>query len=277
MALTVNTNISSMAALGHLNNTNSRLEGAFSRISSGLRINKAGDDAAGLAVAENLAAEQQSLRQAARNTNDGISVIQTAEGATNEVANILKRMRELAIQSSSETLANSERAYIQDEYDQLSDEVNRISAVTNFNGVDLANGAKATLDVQVGIFNTTNDRITIELGDLRATSLQVDGGNISMSSAASAQAALTNLDVAIDSINSMRSDFGSVQNRLESSLNNLNVYTENLAGAESRIRDADFAFETAQMSKYQTMQQAGIAILGQANQLSQGALRLIGN
>jgi flagellin len=275
MALTVNTNISAMAALGHLSRTNGSLESTFSRISSGLRINKAGDDAAGLAVAENLAAEQQSLRQAARNTNDGISVIQTAEGATNEVADILKRMRELAIQSSSETLANSERAYIQDEYDQLTQEVDRISAVTNFNGVELANGAKATLDVQVGIFNTTDDRIAIVLGDLRATSLGVDKGNISMSNAASAQAALTTLDVAIDSINKIRSDFGSVQNRLESSLNNLHVYTENLAGAESRIRDADFAFETAQMTKFQTMQQAGIAILGQANQLSQGALRLI--
>ncbi len=276
MALTVNTNVSSMAALGHLNRTNANLESTFSRISSGLRINKAGDDAAGLAVAENLAAEQHSLRQAAPYTNDGISVIQTAEGATNEVADILRRMRELAVQSSSETLANSERAYIQDEYSQLSEEVDRISAVTNFNGVSLANGTKSTLEVQVGIFNTNDDRISISLGDLRSTSLGVDTSNINMSSAASAQAALTTLDTAIDSINKIRSDFGSVQNRLESSLNNLHSYTENLAGAESRIRDADFAFETAQMTKYQTMQQAGIAILGQANQLTQGALRLIG-
>ena len=276
MALTVNTNVSSMAALGHLNRTNKQLESTFSRISSGLRINKAGDDAAGLAVAENLAAEQQSLRQAARNTNDGISVIQTAEGATNEVADILKRMRELAVQSSSETLANSERAYIQDEYSQLTAEVDRIASVTNFNGVQLANGGASSISVQVGIFNTGDDRISISLGDLRSTSLGVDTGNIAMGSAASAQAALTTLDSAIDSINKIRSDFGSVQNRLESSLNNLHSYTENLAGAESRIRDADFAFETAQMSKYQTMQQAGIAILGQANQLTQGALRLIG-
>jgi flagellin len=276
MALTVNTNISSMAALGHLNKTNGNLESTFSRISSGLRINKAGDDAAGLAVAENLAAEQQSLRQAARNTNDGISVIQTAEGATNEVADILKRMRELAVQSSSETLANSERAYIQNEYGQLADEVDRIASITNFNGVELSNGDKASLSVQVGIFNTSEDRISISLGDLRSTSLGVDSANMSMANAASAQAALTTLDASIDSINKIRSDFGSVQNRLESSLNNLHSYTENLAGAESRIRDADFAYETAQMSKYQTMQQAGIAILGQANGLTQGALRLIG-
>ena len=276
MALTVNTNVSSMTALGHLNRTNSNLESTFSRISSGLRINKAGDDAAGLAVAENLAAEQQSLRQAARNTNDGISVIQTAEGATNEVGDILKRMRELAVQSSSETLANSERAYIQDEYTQLADEINRISSVTNFNGVSLSDGSQGSIDVQVGIFNTTNDRISISLGDLRATSLGVDTGNLSMANSASAQAALTALDSSIDSINKIRSQFGSAQNRLESSLNNLHAYTENLAGAESRIRDADFAFETAQMSKFQTMQQAGVAILGQANGLTQGALRLIG-
>jgi len=276
MALTVNTNIPAMSALGHFNRTNNHLEGTFGHISSGLRINKAGDDAAGLAVAENLATEQQSLRQAARNTNDGISVIQTAEGATNEVADILKRMRELAVQSSSDTLANSERAYIQDEYAQLAQEVDRISAVTNFNGVALADGTRSSLDVQVGIFNTTDDRISISLGDLRATSLGIDTGNIDMATSASAQAALTTLDTAIDSINKIRSDFGAVQNRLESSLNNLDVYTENLAGAESRIRDADFAFETAQMTKYQTMQQAGIAILGQANQLTQGALRLIG-
>ena len=276
MALTVNTNVSSMTALGHLNRTNSNLESTFSRISSGLRINKAGDDAAGLAVAENLAAEQQSLRQAARNTNDGISVIQTAEGATNEVGDILKRMRELAVQSSSETLANSERAYIQDEYTQLADEINRISSVTNFNGVSLSDGSQGSIDVQVGIFNTTNDRISISLGDLRATSLGVDTANLSMANSASAQAALTALDSSIDSINKIRSQFGSAQNRLESSLNNLHAYTENLAGAESRIRDADFAFETAQMSKFQTMQQAGVAILGQANGLTQGALRLIG-
>ena len=275
MALTVNTNVSSMTALGHLNRTNSNLESTFSRISSGLRINKAGDDAAGLAVAENLAAEQQSLRQAARNTNDGISVIQTAEGATNEVGDILKRMRELAVQSSSETLANSERAYIQDEYTQLADEINRISSVTNFNGVSLSDGSQTSIDVQVGIFNTANDRISISLGDLRATSLGVDTANMSMSNSASAQAALTALDTSIDSINKIRSQFGSAQNRLESSLNNLHAYTENLAGAESRIRDADFAFETAQMSKFQTMQQAG-GHPWTGHRLTQGALRLIG-
>ena len=276
MALTVNTNLTSMNALGKLNNTNKMLSSTFGRISSGLRINSAADDAAGLAVAENLDAASSSLRQAARNTNDGISTIQTAEGSANEVTNILKRMRELAVQSSSETLADGERAFIQDEFEQLSSEVDRISATTNFNGVNLADGTATEIGVQVGIFDTADDRINIDLGDLRATTLAVDTGNIDLSASSTAQSALTTLDTAIDSINAYRSGYGAVQNRLESSLNNLETYTENIAAAESRIRDADFAYESAEMAKFQTMQQAGIAVLGQANQLSQGALRLLG-
>jgi flagellin len=272
-----------MNALGNLNRTNRGLTNTFQNISSGLRINNAADDAAGLAVAENLESEQMSLRQAQRNTNDGISVIQTAEGATNEVADMLKRMRELAVQSSSETLANSERTYIQDEFVQLSDEVDRIAQVTEFNGIDLADGAAGLsgtnqMNVQVGIHDSSNDRIAISLGDLRASTLGVNdsgAGNMSLSTVASAQAAITQLDAAIDTVNDYRSDYGAVQNRLESALNNLETYTENVAGAESRIRDADFAHETAEMSKFQVMQQAGVAILGQANGLGQGALRLI--
>ena len=283
MSMVVNSNPTAMNALGNLNRTNRGLTNTFQNISSGLRINNAADDAAGLAVAENLESEQMSLRQAQRNTNDGISVIQTAEGATNEVADMLKRMRELAVQSSSETLANSERTYIQDEFVQLSDEVDRIAQVTEFNGIDLADGAAGLsgtnqMNVQVGIHDSSNDRIAISLGDLRADTLGVNdsgAGNMSLSTVASAQAAITKLDAAIDTVNDYRSDYGAVQNRLESALNNLETYTENVAGAESRIRDADFAHETAEMSKFQVMQQAGVAILGQANGLGQGALRLI--
>jgi flagellin len=284
MALVVNSNPTAMNALGNLNRTNRGLTDTFSNISSGLRINNAADDSAGLAVAENLEAEQMSLRQAQRNTNDGISVIQTAEGATNEVSDILKRMRELAVQSSSETLHNNERSYIQDEFQQLSDEVDRISHVTEFNGIALANGAAGLtgsnqMNVQVGIHNSSDDRIAIALGDLRASTLGVADsggtGEISLNTVGSAQAAITQLDAAIDTVNKYRSQYGSVQNRLESALNNLEVYTENVASSESRIRDADFAHETAEMSKFQVMQQAGVAILGQANGLSQGALRLI--
>jgi len=275
----INTNVVAQNALGNLNKTNRGLSNTFQNISSGLRINNAADDAAGLAVAENLEAEQMSLRQAHRNTNDGISVIQTAEGATNEVGDMLKRMRELAVQSSSETLADSERSYIQDEFTQLSEEVDRIADVTEFNGQSLGNvDGGGTMNVQVGIHNSSDDRIAISLGDLRASTLGVshdEGTVMSLSSSASAQAAITKLDAAIDTVNKHRSNYGAVQNRLESALNNLETYTENVATSESRIRDADFAFETAEMSKFQVMQQAGTAILGQANGLGQGALRLI--
>jgi flagellin len=276
MAIVVNSNTTSMNALGNLNKTNRGLTSTFARISSGLRINSAKDDSAGLAVAENLQSEYQSLKQAQRNTHDGISVIQTAEGATNEVGDILKRMRELAVQSSSETLANSERSYIQDEFSQLTQEVDRIAAVTEFNGIALGDNTNSKLNVQVGIQNTSNDRIAIDLGDLRGSTLQIDTGNVNLSNVASAQAALETIDTALDSVNTYRSDYGAVQNRLESALNNLETYTENIAASESRIRDADYAFETAEMSKYNIMQQAGMAILGQANGISQGALRLIG-
>ncbi len=276
MALAVNTNMASMNALNNLNETNRDLSTSFRKISSGLRITQAGDDAAGLAVAENLDAAARSLQQASRNTNDGISVVQVAEGATSEVGNILKRMRELAVESSSETLADDERAYVQDEYEQLEGEVDRISSVTEFNGVALADGTNTSLDVQVGINDTANDRISIVLGDLSASTLGVDTGSIDLSTAANAQSALTDIDTAIDTVNGYRSDYGSVQNRLESSLRNLETYNENLQAAESQIRDADFAFETAEMAKFQIMQQAGIAVLGQANAMSQGALRLVG-
>ena len=276
MAMVVNSNTTSMNALGNLNRTNRGLKSTFEKISSGLRINSAADDGAGLAVAENLDSEGRSLRQAQRNTHDGISVIQTAEGATNEIGDILKRMRELAVQSSSETLHNNERAYIQDEFDQLTKEVDRIADVTEFNGIALGNATNGQLNVQVGIHDTNNDRIAIELGDLRASSLKVDTGNVDLSNVGSAQSALSTIDTALDTINSYRSDYGAVQNRLESALNNLEVYSENIEGAESRIRDADFAMETAEMSKFNIMQQAGVAILSQANGISQGALRLIG-
>lgn len=269
--LTVNTNLTSVYAQGYLSNTSRELQGSFNRISSGLRITRAGDDAAGLAVAENLDATTRSLRQAARNTNDGISVIQTAEGATNEVANIIKRMRELAVQSASDTLSNNERNYIDDEYQQLTAEVDRIANVTSFNGVQLANGS-GNIDVQVGSENSANDLITIIVGDLRVSAL---GLPADLLTSGAARTALDNFDVAMTTVNSVRSNFGAVQNRLEATLRNLTTYTENMTAAESRIRDADFAFESSELAKFQTMQQAGTAILGQANQLTQSALQLI--
>ena len=283
MALVVNSNLSALNSLNALNRTNKSLSNTFGRISSGLRINKAADDAAGLAVAENLDAAVRSLDAAKRNANDGIAVIQVAEGATNEVANILKRMRELAVQSSSETLESTERAYIQTEYTQLESEIDRISNVTEFNGVGLTRGTSANgntqLAVQIGMYNTTDDRITVSLGNLSAGVSGMgltNGSSVSLGSAVSAQLAITRIDAAMDSVNTYRSTYGAMQNRLESTIRNLDTYAENLTAAESQIRDADFAHEAAEMSKLQIMQQAGTAILGQANQINQGAVRLLG-
>ena len=275
MGMTVNTNTASTNASMQLNKTGRALSGSFARLSSGLRISKAADDAAGLGVAENLDTAAGSARQAMRNVNDGVSVISTAEGATSEVGNILKRMRELAVQSSSETLDDDERAYIQDEFGELTGEVERISQVTEFNGVALTEGTNTALDVQVGINGTANDRITIELGDLRSTVLGVDTGTVDLSTAGGAQTAIATLDTAIDTVSGYRSKYGAVENRLGSAMNNLETYTTNLESAESQIRDADFAFETAEMSKNQIMQQAGVSILAQAKGINQGALSLL--
>ena len=275
MALTVNTNTAAFAAGTQLNATNRSLQDSFARLSSGLRISKAADDAAGLGVAENLEAVSTSARQAMRNTNDGVSVIATAEGATQETADILKRMRELAVQSSSETLDDDERAYIQDEYEQLAAEVDRIASVTEFNGVALSDGTNTQIDVQVGVNGTADDRITITLGDLRGTVLGVDTGSLDLSSASGAQSALSSIDTALDTVSAYRSDMGAVENRLDSALNNLETYTTNLEAAESRIRDADFAFETAEMSKLQIMQQAGVSVLAQAKNINASAAQLI--
>ena len=275
MALTVNTNIASLKARNNLNTSSRALQGSFERISSGLRITKAADDAAGLGVAESLDAQEISSRQAMRNTNDGISMVQTAEGSTNEVANIVKRMRELAVQSSSETMASTERAYIQSEYLSLEEEVDRIANTTEFNGIAISDGTNTQLNVQVGIMNTTNDQITVTFGDLRVTALAIDSGTIGLDTAANAFAAIDDLDAALDTLNNYRADLGSSQNRLDSSLRNMETYSENLSSAQSQIRDADFAFETAELAKTQVMQQAGTSILAQANQVSQGALSLI--
>jgi flagellin len=214
-----------------------------------------------------------------RNANDGIAVVQVAEAASNEVANILKRMRELAVQASSETLESTERAYVATEYDQLESEIDRISNVTEFNGIGLTDrvNSASVLDVQVGMYNTTDDRIGVTFGNLSAgvTGMGISG-TVSLTTVAGAQSAIDLIDTALDTVNTYRSTYGAIQNRLESAIRSLDTYTENLQAAESQIRDADFAHEAAEMSKQQIMQQAGTAILGQANQINQGALRLIG-
>lgn len=275
MAFTVNTNTAATSAITNLNRSSRALGDSFRKISSGLRVSKAADDAAGLAVAENLEAQSRSARVAMRNINDGVSVIATAEGASDEIGNILKRMRELAVQSSSETLASGERAYLETEFQELSSEIDRIANTTEFNGVSLSDGSSSTLAVQVGLDGSADARITITLGDMTASTLAVDTGSVSVSSVSGAQSAIAALDTAIDSVSTVRAGFGATENRLNSAMNNLETYNENLEAARSRIVDADFAYETAQMSKHQIMQQAGTAILAQAKNINSSALSLV--
>jgi len=273
--MSVRTNVASLMAAGNLAQTNKALSTTLGRISSGLRVNSASDDAAGLGVATNLETDAKSTSQAMRNANDGISIIQTAESASNEVVDILQRMRELAVQSSSETLDDDERSYISDEYDELESEIQRIANVTEFNGIELSDGTTSEVDVQVGIQNATSSRITIELGDLTTvTGLGLSTG-LTLASVTGAQAAIETIDTALDSVNAYRSDLGSVQNRLDSAINNSQAYLEALSSAQSAIQDADFAHETSEMTKMQIMQQAGVAALAQAKNMNQSVISLL--
>ena len=271
--MSVRTNVASMMAAGQLSNTNKGLATSLGKISSGLRINTAAEDAAGLGVATNLENQVISTRQAMRNTNDGISIIQTAESASNEVTDILQRMRELAVQSSSETLADSERSFISDEFNQLRSEVGRIASVTEFNGISLANGTTTTLSVQVGIQNAASSRIDIALGDITTSGLAINA--ISLDSVTNARSAIDSLDTALTSVNGFRSSFGAVQNRLDSALNNSQIYVESLSSAASQIMDTDFATETSNLTKLQIMQQAGVASLAQAKNINQSVISLL--
>jgi len=275
MALRINTNVSSVFAQKHSSRTQENLRANFEHLSSGLRITKAADDAAGLAISESMRAEIRSLHQASRNTNDGVSMVQTAEGALSEVTNIISRMRELSVEASSGILQATERAYLATEFTALQGEIDRISATTNFNGLSLANGSTASVAVQVGIFDSANDRITVTLQDSRTATLSIDTATIDLGSAGNAQSAITALDTALDSVNDSRADLGAAQNRLTSAMHNLENYTENLIEAESRIRDVDFAQETADLTRNQIFSQAGVAVLAQANQSPQAALSLL--
>ena len=273
MSLVVNTNIASLSAINALGKTQRSLGDTMAKLSQGLRITKAADDAAGLGVATNLHAESVSGRQAMRNTNDGISIIQTAEGASDEVVDLLTRMRELAVESSSDTLASTERAYIQDEVDELVAEVARIAAATEFNGIQLSDGSVTSLSVQVGVQNSSSSRISITLSDLTTTTLTITA--LDVDTASDARTAIDTLDAALDTVNDYRSGLGATQNRLDSAYATMETYVENLSAAESQIRDADFAFETAEMTKLQILQQSGIAVLAQAKGMNQGAISLL--
>ena len=276
MAIRINTNIDSVFAQKHLARTGRAQRSSMARLSSGLRITKAADDAAGLAVSEKMRAQVKSLKMAQRNTQDGISMVQTAEGALQETGAILSRMRELAVESSSEVLQATERAYLQTEFTALQNEIERIADSTEFNGLNLSDGTTTNVDVQVGIFNTSDDRIAISLQDSQTATLGVDTGTVTLGTAATSQSAITAIDTAIDSVNNSRATYGAVQNQLTSAMRNLENYTENLTEAESRIRDVDFAAETATMTRNSIFSQAGISVLSQANSSPQAALSLLG-
>ena len=279
MALTVNTNLAAMRASNSLNKTQMSLSHTLAKISGGLRVTKAADDAAGMAVASNLGTVARSGKQAIRNANDGISIIQTAEGATREVQNILDRMRELAVQSASETLANDERSYLNAECEQLSEEIDRIAQATEFNGLSLADTTPSQLLVQVGVTSGSESQITINLGDLRVSTLNVDAtdgvDDVDLSTATDARLAIDTIDAAITAVNDVRAGYGAVQNRIESAIANMVTYVESLSAAKSQIMDTDYAHETSEMTKYQVMQQAGTAALAQARTINQSVISLL--
>lgn len=280
MALAINTNTASLGAQKNLNNTQRALAGNLGRLSSGQRINQASDDAAGLGASEKMKAQIRGLSQASRNANDGISMIQIAEGAMNEQAAILTRLRELAVQSSNGTVGNDERGFIDAESTELLSELDRISSVTEFNGVNMiANGAGA-IDMQVGI--NQGDTISVAFSGTDGATLGTSAGGAALNtidlgtSAASAQGSLDIIDQAITDLSTQRSTLGASQNRLTVTVNNLATAHENLSAANSRIRDVDVAEETAAMTRNQILSQAGVAVLAQANQLPSAALSLLG-
>ncbi len=273
MGLRVNTNPASLNAQRNLQNTTNRLNRSLERLSSGLRITRAADDAAGLAISERFRAEIRSLGQAQRNANDGVSLLQVAEGALNETSGILVRLRELSVQSMNGTLGTAERAALDDEFQALLSEIDRIAAVTQFNGTQVLNSTGVSVTFQVGIDNTSNDSITVSGVDATTSGIGVSG--LDIASAGAASAALSAVDTAVGDIASLRAQFGAAQNRLESAIRSLGVSIENTSAAESRIRDVDIASETAELTRNQVLQQAGVSVLAQANFSTQVALSLL--
>lgn len=274
MGIRINTNVASLNTLRHLYNNTNLFQKSMEKLSSGLRINRAGDDAAGLAISEGLKADIRALNQAGRNAADGISMVQVGEGALDEVSNILVRMKELAEQSMNGTLGDSERGYLDAEYMAMIDEIDRISDSAEFNGVQLLDGTGGSVGIQVGITSAASDQVQIDLSvDMDTTALTTTTG---VATAADAAVAMDEIDIAINTVLATRADFGAVQSRLESSIRNIAMTSENLSAANSRIRDVDVAAETASMTSYQILQQAGVSILAQANQSSALALALLG-
>lgn len=273
MAIIVNNNPASISAQRNLGVSTGSLGRSVERLSSGLRITRAADDAAGLGLSETLRAHIRSINQAVRNSSDGISLTQIADGAAATIGNLLGRLRELASQSSSGTVGATERSYIDQEFLALRSEIDRIAQVTEFNGQALTSGSSISFSIQVGFKSGSGNTLSMDLNQLTISSLGISSVNVS--SAANAQSALSNIDSAISSVATARAEYGSLQNRFEATIANLEVSSENLTAAESRIRDADIAYETSQFTKNQVLVQAGIAVLAQANTLPQQALALL--
>ena len=275
MASTINTNIQSLNAQRNLGASQNSLSTSMQRLSSGLRVNSAKDDAAGLGIAERMNAQVKGMNVAVRNANEGISLSQTAEGALGKVSDSLQRMRELAVQSANASNGVSDRLNLDAEFQALNQEVTRVLTGTKFNGIDLLNSAAGAMTFQVGANNVVTDQIDISLSNLTlgAGISAVTGGDITTD--ALALAAMDDLDTAIDEITTARAAFGAVQNRFDAVISNLQVAAENQAASRSRIMDADFAVETANLSRSQILQQAGTAMVAQANQLPQTVLKLL--
>jgi flagellin len=277
MALRITTNVSSINAQRALGSSQQNLKSSLEKLASGSRINRAADDAAGLAISEQLKGQIRGMRQAQRNASDGVSLVQVAEGGLNEVSAMLIRLRELAIQGSSDTVGDTERKFIDVEYQQLKSEIQRIAENTNFNGYDLLNGTGGIIDIQIGTNNDPfKDRISFNASAANS-SLQALGLSAeAVATKPQAQQSIAMVDRAIVSVNAIRANFGAMQNRLNSTINNLQVATENYSAANSRIRDADIAHESAELTRNTILQQAGVSVLSQANSMQNLALKLLG-
>lgn len=274
MGLSINTNTASLNIQGNLSKVQNLLAASFRRLSTGLRIATAADDAAGLAISERLRAQIRSLDQAKRNANDGISLAQTGEGALDEVNSMLIRLRELSVQASNGTVSGQDRDTLQEEFAELRSEIDRIAQSTEFNGIHLLDGSQASVTFHVGSgASGAANQISVSLDPTLATSLGLD--SLDIGSTGDPSAAIGGIDAAINTVSSLRGRLGAAQNRLQSTVNNLSVRVESLSAANSRIRDVDVAYETANLTRNSILQQASIAILAQANALPQSALALL--
>ncbi len=275
--ISIVTNSPSITGQRHLANSQSQLNTSLNRLTSGLRINSAMDDAAGLGISESMKAQIRGLGQASRNANDGLSVVQTAEGAMGEISSALIRMRELTVQAANDSLTDSQRGFLNTEFGDLSAEIDRIASTTEFNGKVLTDGTFATtgLDFQVGFKNGANFRIAVTVNNVTTTGLGM-AGTEAVDTKANAQAAMASLDSALETLSTARSNLGAKGNRLTQAASSADVMRENLASANSRIRDTDIAAESSSLTRGQVLTQAGTAMLAQANALPQAALQLLG-